>query len=57
MLDQRASLKSKTIEVLECLKSWFRLSIFTETNLHDIVNIIKKGAMEAIKNLKEALNY
>ena len=32
--DQRNSLKGETIEVLECLKSWFRLGIFTENDLH-----------------------
>ena len=28
--NQRNSLKSTTIELLKCLKSWFRLGIFTE---------------------------
>ena len=28
--DQRASLKSETVELLECLKSWFGAGIFTE---------------------------
>jgi len=35
--DQRMSLKSETIELLECLKSWFRIDIFTEEDLHAII--------------------
>ncbi len=35
--DQRHRLKSETIELLECLKSWFRLGIFTKEDLHAIV--------------------
>ena len=33
--EQRNRLKASTIEELECLKSWFRLGIFTEADLHD----------------------
>ena len=36
--DQRNGLKSETIELLEYLKSWFRLGIFTEEDLHAVVN-------------------
>ena len=32
--DQRNRLKADTIERLECLKSWFRLGIFTKADLH-----------------------
>ena len=35
--DQRNSLKGSTIEMLECLKSWFRIGIYTEQDLHEIV--------------------
>ena len=35
--DQRHSLKSDTIEILECLKSWFRAGIFTDEELHTIL--------------------
>ena len=44
--DQWASLKSKAIELLECLKLYFRLEIFTEEALHAIVNSLKEGDME-----------
>ena len=37
ILDQRNSLKSEIIELLECIKSWFRLGVFTEQDLHAIV--------------------
>ena len=51
--DQRNSLKSTTIELLECLKSWFRLGVFTEQDLHAIVgNLNEEGVMEAL----EAMN-
>jgi len=35
--DQRMSRKSETIELLECLKLWFRINIFTEEDLHAII--------------------
>ena len=48
--DQRNSLKSTTIELLECLKLWFRLGIFTEQDLYAIVgNLNEEGAMEALE--------
>ena len=51
--DQRNSLKSKTIELLECLKSWFRLEVFTEQDLHTIVGYLnEEGAIEVL----EAIN-
>ena len=46
--DQRNSLKSGTIELLECLKSWFQLGIFTEEDLHAVLNdLVVDGAAEA----------
>ena len=50
---QRATLMPTTIEQLKCLKSWFRLSIFTEEDLHNIVDTMGERATEA---LKEALD-
>ena len=41
--DYRARLKSKTIELLECLKLWFRLGIFREEDLHAIVDSMEEG--------------
>ena len=46
--DHRASLKSKIIELLKCLKSWFRLGIFTQQDLHDIVGTMEEGGAEAM---------
>ena len=46
--DQRASLKSETIELLECLKSWFRLGIFTEKDLHAIVEIMTSPELDGL---------
>ena len=54
LLDQRASLKSEIIELLKCLKLWFRLGIFTEQDLYAIVDIVNKEDMKALEN---ALNY
>ena len=51
---QRHSLKSETIELLECLKSWFRLGIFTEEDLHAIVDTLQDD--EAMEALEEALD-
>ena len=48
--DQRNSLKSTTIELLECLKLWFKLGIFTEQDLHAIVdNLNEEGAVETLE--------
>ena len=49
--DQRNSLEAETIELLECMKSWIRLGIFTEQDLHAIVNTMEEGAAEALENL------
>ena len=52
--DQRNSLKSVTIELLECLKSWFRLGVFTEQDLHAIVdNLGEEDAMEALEAINQ----
>ena len=52
--DQRNSLKSETIELLECLKSWFRLGVFTEQDLHAIVvDLNKDDAMEALEAINQ----
>ena len=41
----------------KCLKSWFRAGIFTEDDLHAIVNTMAEGAIEAFEDLDEVLNY
>ena len=46
--DHRASLKSETIELLECLKSWYRLGIFMEVDLHAIVGTMEEGGANAL---------
>ena len=46
--DHRARLKSETLELLECLKSWFRLGIFTQQDLHDIVGTMERRGAEAM---------
>ena len=52
--DQRNSLKSKTIELLECLKSWSRLGGFTEQDLHAIVgHWNEEGAIEALEAINQ----
>ena len=52
--DQRNSLKSNTIEFLECLKSWFRLDVFTEQHLHAIVGYMnEEGAIEALEAINQ----
>ena len=53
--DQRNGLKSENIELLKCLKSWFRLNIYTKEDLHVIVDSLREeGAMKA---LEEAINH
>ena len=47
--DSRGSLKSETIEVLECLKSWFRLGIFTKKDLHTTVGTMKEGTADTLE--------
>ena len=52
--DQRNSLKSETIEWLECLKSWFRLGLFTGQDLYAIVGQLnEEGAMEALETMNQ----
>ena len=46
--DFRGRLQSETIEILECLKSWFRLGVFTKEDLHAVVGTMEDGAMEAL---------
>ena len=53
IFDQRNSLKSATIELLEYLKSWSNLGVFIEENLYAIVdNLDEEDAIEAL----EAIN-
>ena len=49
--------KSETVELSECLKSCFRLGIFTEKDLHASVWVITEGGAEALEDLEEALDY
>ena len=52
--DQRNSLKSETIELLKCLKSWFRLGVFTEQDLYAIVvDLNEDNAMEALEAINQ----
>ena len=52
--DQRNSLKGTNIELLECLKSWFRLGVFTEQDLHAIIgNLNEEGATEALDAMNQ----
>ena len=37
LTEQRMRCNIETIQLLECLKSWFRLGIFTEEDLHTII--------------------
>ena len=46
--DQRNSLGAETIELLECLKSWFKLGIFTEQDLTAIIET-EEGVAEALE--------
>ena len=48
--DQRNSLKTETIELLKCLKSWFRLNIFTEEDLYAIIsNLTENKDIETLE--------
>ena len=51
LTEQRLSYSIETIELLECLKSWFKLGIYTEEDLYTIIT-----AEQAIDQ-SEALNY
>ena len=44
------------MELLKCLKSWFRLSIFTKQDLYVIIDIMDEGVMEVMEDLKESLD-
>ena len=46
--DFKGKLQSETIEILECLKLWFRLGVFTKEDLHVIVDTMEDGVMEAL---------
>ena len=46
--DQRNSLGAETIEPLECMKSWFKLEIFTEQDLTAIIET-EEGVAEALE--------
>ena len=43
--DQRNNLKSETIELLECLKSWFQMGIFVEKDLHTVLTTMEEGEL------------
>ena len=47
--DSRDSLKSEIIELLKCLKSWFRLGIFTKEDLYAIVVIMGEGVADELE--------
>ena len=54
VLDQRNSLKSNITELLECLKLWFRLDVFTEQHLYAIVGYLnEEGAIEALEAINQ----
>lgn len=48
--DSNYSLKSETIELLECLKSWFRLGVFTKEDLHALFDSMKEGSVEMLED-------
>ena len=48
MTASRGSLKRETFKLLECLKSWFRLGIFTRKVLYAIVGDMEEETMEAL---------
>ena len=49
--DQRNDLKGTNIELLKCMKSWFRLGVFTEQDLYAIIG--EEGAMEALNAMNQ----
>ena len=54
ILDQRNSLKSEIIKLLKCLKSWFRLGVFTEQDLYAIVvDLNEDDTMEALEAINQ----
>ena len=51
ILDVRDSLRSESIELLKCLKSWFRLGIFTKEDLYTIIDtVVEEGALDAFND-------
>ena len=48
--DSRGSLKSEIIELLKCLKSWFRLNVFTKKDLHVLVDSMKEKSVEMLED-------
>lgn len=56
--DHKASLKAETIELLECMKSWFRLGIFTQEDLNAIINTMEEGAsLDGLDGLEVWTDY
>ena len=54
VFDQRNSLKNTTIELLKCMKLWFRLSVFTEQDLYAIIgNLNEEGTMKALNAMNQ----
>ena len=54
VLDLRDSLKGETIELLECLKFWFRLGVFTKEDLYTIIgNLDEEGALVALEAMDQ----
>ena len=54
VFDQRNSLKGTTIELLKCLKLWFRLGVFTKQDLYAIIgNLDENGAMKALNAMNQ----
>ena len=52
--DSRGSLKGETIELLECLKSWFRLGVFTKEDLYAIIgDLDEEGALVALEAMDQ----
>ena len=45
--EQRNSFKADTLEILECLQSWFRMEIVTQQHLHAAV--ASQAAMDEIE--------
>ena len=48
--DFRGRIQSETIEILKCLKSWFRLGVFTKEDLHAIFGNMEDEAMKAFSS-------
>ena len=51
--DSRGSLKGEIIKLLEYLKLWFRLGVFTKEDLYAIIgDLDEEGALEALGALE-----